>query len=208
MARTIPLLLVTCLLSTASADEPLWSQLKGQFKTKPLSVGLLFQGVADFQPERSLPGENGFQVANFRLSVRGELDSGTAVKYTVLTVGVVSALGQVGINTGSLLASLGIAGLTIGFAARDALSNIISGIFIFWDRPFVIGDLIEVNSQYGRVDRITLRSTRVVTVDGRMLAIPNAAMPIGGLACLPGGVGRSAWPAGHGHRRGAHNCAE
>ncbi len=87
--------------------------------------------------------------------------------------GRVSALGAIGVNTASLLTSLGIAGLTIGFAARDALSNIISGILIFWDRPFVIGDLVDVSGEYGRVERITLRSTRIVTPDGRMLAVPN-----------------------------------
>lgn len=100
----------------------------------------------------------------------------TVTKLLILTLGAVAALSEVGINTASILASLGVAGLTLGFAARDALSNIISGIFIFWDRPFVIGDLIEVGECYGRVDRITLRSTRVVTVDGRMLAIPNTAV--------------------------------
>jgi small conductance mechanosensitive channel len=97
----------------------------------------------------------------------------TAVKYTVLTIGVVSALGSIGIDTGGLLASLGIVGVTIGFAARDSLSNFISGIIIFIDRPFVLGDLVEIDDKYGRVSEITLRSTRVVTSDGRMLAVPN-----------------------------------
>lgn len=95
-------------------------------------------------------------------------------KYAVLTLGVVSALSQLGVNTGSLLTSLGVVGLTLGFAARDTLSNLISGIFIFWDRPFVVGDLIEIGDQYGKVEEITMRSTRVVTVDGKMLAIPNS----------------------------------
>ncbi|MEZ4267166.1 MAG: mechanosensitive ion channel family protein [Myxococcota bacterium] len=98
----------------------------------------------------------------------------TLLKYALLAIGVVAALGQVGVDTTSLLTSLGVAGLTLGFAAKDALSNIISGIFIFWDRPFVIGDLIEINGRYGRVTAITMRSTRVVTVDGKMLAIPNS----------------------------------
>lgn len=113
---------------------------------------------------------------------RANLDATTAsftktvLKYVVLTVGVVNAFDAIGIDTAAVIASLGIAGLTIGFAARDALSNIISGLFIFWDRPFVIGDLIEVAGDYGTVDSITLRSTRVVTVDGKMLAIPNSTM--------------------------------
>jgi len=100
-----------------------------------------------------------------------------AVTRFVLTViGGLTALSQLGIDTTSILTSLGVMGLTIGFAAQNTLSNLISGIFIFWDRPFVIGDLIEVDGEYGRVETITLRSTRLVTVDGRMLAIPNAVI--------------------------------
>ena len=98
------------------------------------------------------------------------------VRYGLGAVAVVAVLGQLGVDTASLLGSLGIVGLTLGFAARDALSNIISGLFILWDRPFTIGDLIEIDGKYGRVDRITMRSTRVVTPDGKMLAIPNSTV--------------------------------
>lgn len=96
--------------------------------------------------------------------------------YTLVAVALVTALGQLGVDVSGLLASLGVAGLTIGFAARDALSNVISGLFIFWDRPFVLGDLVEIGDTYGKVQEITMRSTRVVTPDGRMLAIPNTAI--------------------------------
>lgn len=99
---------------------------------------------------------------------------GTILKYSILLVGLVNALSIVGIDTAGFLASLGIVGITIGFAARDAFSNLISGIMIFLDRPFVLGDLVEVGGNYGRVDLITLRSTRIVTSDGKMLAVPNA----------------------------------
>ncbi len=98
----------------------------------------------------------------------------TVERYAVGTIVLVTALGELGVDTGSLLASLGVVGLTIGFAARDALSNVISGLFIFWDRPFVIGDLVEIDGRYGRVANITMRSTRLVTVDGKMIAIPNS----------------------------------
>jgi len=100
----------------------------------------------------------------------------TVVKYILLGIGLIQALASIGIDATAFLASLGIVGLTIGFAARDALSNLISGLLIFWDRPFVINDLVEVEGSYGRVDTITLRSTRVVTTDGRMLAIPNTTI--------------------------------
>jgi small conductance mechanosensitive channel len=110
---------------------------------------------------------------------RSNMDETTTIftnslfRYGILILGLITALDSVGIKTSAVLASLGIVGLTIGFAARDSLSNLISGIIIFLDRPFVIGDLVEIDSNYGRVDRITLRSTRIVTVDGKMLAVPN-----------------------------------
>lgn len=97
----------------------------------------------------------------------------TSIKFALLAIAVVTAFDSMGIKVSAVLASLGIAGLTIGFAARDSLSNVIAGILIFVDRPFVIGDLVEIDGFYGRVDRITLRSTRIVTVDGKMLAVPN-----------------------------------
>ncbi len=98
----------------------------------------------------------------------------TTLKYLLIIIGLITSLSQIGIDTGSILASLGVAGLTLGFAAKDALSNIISGIFIFWDRPFVIDDLIEIAGKYGTVTEITMRSTRILTVDGKILSIPNS----------------------------------
>jgi small conductance mechanosensitive channel len=114
-----------------------------------------------------------------RIALRTKVDATTfsfietGAKFSLFIIGAITALDSVGIKTSTLLTSMGIVGLTIGFAARDALSNLISGILIFIDRPFVLGDLVEVEGVYGKVDRITLRSTRVVTSDGRMLAVPN-----------------------------------
>lgn len=98
---------------------------------------------------------------------------------TNLVMAIISILALItisiifGINTASILASLGVFGLAIGFAAQDILSNIISGFFIFWDKPFVIDDLIEINDTYGKIDKITMRTTKVVTPDGKLLTIPN-----------------------------------
>ncbi len=98
----------------------------------------------------------------------------TVIKFSMFAFGLVAALSAAGIRTTALLGSLGVAGLTIGFALRDTLSNIISGILVFLDRPFTIDDLVEIDGNYGRVDRITLRTTRIVTNDGKMLAVPNS----------------------------------
>ena len=100
----------------------------------------------------------------------------TLVRYSVVIIGILAVLSSMGINIDSLLTSIGIAGVTIGFAARDAFSNLISGLLIFLDRPFVIGDLVEVADNYGHVEQITLRSTRIITSDGKMLAVPNNEM--------------------------------
>ena len=119
---------------------------------------------------------NPFLKMIFKRSGTNEMTStflSTLAKYSLLIVGSVTALDSMGIKIGAVLASLGIAGLSIGFAARDSLSNIISGILIFIDRPFVIGDIVEIEGFYGRVEKITLRSTRIITSDGKMLAVPN-----------------------------------
>ncbi|MGE0790801.1 MAG: mechanosensitive ion channel family protein [Sandaracinaceae bacterium] len=114
--------------------------------------------------------------AKHRLDTTAASFVAAVVRYGLAAVAVIAVLGQLGVDTASLLGSLGIVGLTLGFAARDALSNIISGLFILWDRPFTIGDLIEIDGKYGRVDKITMRSTRVVTPDGKMLAVPNSTV--------------------------------
>lgn len=109
-----------------------------------------------------------------RLDTTSSLFAQTMVKYVIMTIGGVAAVGELGVNTTSLTAGLGVVGLTVGFAAREVLADVVSGLFIYWDRPFVIDDLVEIGDDYGRVDRVTMRSTRIVTPDGRMLAIPNA----------------------------------
>lgn len=98
------------------------------------------------------------------------------LKYTIFIFAAITTLDQIGLNITSLLAGLGIAGLALGFAAKDTLSNIVAGIFIFWDRPFYIGDLVEIEGEYGEVQNITLRTTRIVTPDGRMISIPNQSI--------------------------------
>lgn len=100
----------------------------------------------------------------------------TLTKTAFISVGLLAGLNAADVQTGTLLASAGVLSLTVGFALKDTLSNIISGFLIFMDRPFTINDLVEIDGQYGRVDRITLRTTRIVTKDGRMLAVPNASV--------------------------------
>lgn len=98
---------------------------------------------------------------------------GQLTRYGLLAVAVLSALGQVGIEVGSLLAGLGILGLAVGLAAQDSLANLIAGITILWDRPFRVGDNVTVAGTFGEVREIGLRSTRILTVEQLDAILPN-----------------------------------
>ena len=85
-------------------------------------------------------------------------------------------LDQLGLDVTLLLGGLGIAGVIAGFAARDSLENFISGVTILVDKPFRVGDYVKIDDEYGRVDEITLRSTRIRTVRNRIMVLPNFDM--------------------------------
>ncbi|MEZ5317046.1 MAG: mechanosensitive ion channel family protein [Vicinamibacterales bacterium] len=91
----------------------------------------------------------------------------------LMVVGIVMAAGQLGINVTAALASIGVAGIAVGFAAQDSLANMIAGFTVFWDKPFRVGDVVEVADEYGKVVEITLRSTRIRTLDNTYVVIPN-----------------------------------
>jgi small conductance mechanosensitive channel len=94
---------------------------------------------------------------------------------TLVFIGVI-VLDQLGLNVTVLIGGLSIAGVIAGFAARDSLENFISGITILVDKPFQVGDYIEIEDEYGQVDEITLRSTRIRTVQNEIIVIPNLQM--------------------------------
>lgn len=91
----------------------------------------------------------------------------------IWVIGVVMALRNVGVDVGALIAGLGIGGLAFALAAQDTIKNIFGGITIFTDRPFRIGDRIKVDGFEGFVEDIGIRSTRIRTLERRLVAIPN-----------------------------------
>ncbi len=99
------------------------------------------------------------------------------LRRTVLAViwslGIVMALNNVGVNVGTLIAGLGIGGLAFALAAQDTIKNIFGGFTIFTDRPFRIGDRIKVDNFDGIVEDIGIRSTRIRTMEKRLITIPN-----------------------------------
>ncbi len=98
------------------------------------------------------------------------------LKIFVLVVAVLVTSQNLGMNVTGLLASLSIGGLAVGLAAQDTLSNLFGAVAIFADKPFRVGDRIQLDSTDGTVEAIGLRSTRVRNLDGHLVTIPNKTM--------------------------------
>ena len=98
---------------------------------------------------------------------------GHLIKWTVMGFGLVIACNQIGIQITALLTGVSIVGLAMGLAAQETLANFIAGIVIFWDKPFRIGDSIEIEGVSGVVQRVTFRSTRMLGADGQVIVLPN-----------------------------------
>ena len=97
------------------------------------------------------------------------------VKLFVILLGSYSLLIIWGINPMGWLASAGIVGIAVGFAAKDTLANLFAGFFILVDRPYKIGDYVNLDSgERGRVTNIGLRSTRLLSRDDIEIILPNA----------------------------------
>jgi MscS family membrane protein len=99
-----------------------------------------------------------------------------SIKAFIIVVAVLIFLPAVGINITGLIASLSIGGLAIGLAAQDTLSNLFGAVAIFLDKPFRVGDRIQLDAIDGTVETIGLRSTRVRNADGHLITVPNKTM--------------------------------
>lgn len=98
---------------------------------------------------------------------------GRLVYGSIWVLGTVVALGVLGLDFTTLLGTLGLTSVAIGFSLRDVLSNYLSGIILLASRPFSLGDQILIQDFEGTVTQIQLRATTVKTYDGRIVSIPN-----------------------------------
>jgi len=96
------------------------------------------------------------------------------IKYTAYALAVTLILNELGINITAIAVSLGIVGIAVGFAARDTISNFISGLFVLGDKSFKVGDIIEISDQKGKVTIMGFRVTKLVTPDNNIITIPNS----------------------------------
>ena len=98
------------------------------------------------------------------------------IYYTLLIVVIIAAVGQLGINTMSFLTIVGAAGLAIGLALKDSLSNFASGVMLILFRPFRQGDVVNAGGVLGKVDKITIFNTILNTPDNQRMIVPNSAV--------------------------------
>jgi MscS family membrane protein len=96
------------------------------------------------------------------------------IKSIVWILAILVALNNAGYNIGAILAGLGIGGIALAMAAKDTISNIFGGVTIFTDQPFKIKDRIKIKGYDGTVTEIGIRSTRIKTLEGRIVTIPNS----------------------------------
>jgi len=112
------------------------------------------------------------------------------VYYLIVLVGFVTVLPVLGLNPSGLLVAGGITGIVIGFASQSVVSNLISGIFILWEKPVRIGDQVEVSGISGFVEDINVMSTIIRTYDGLFVRIPNQTLFTGNITNYTGNVVR------------------
>ncbi len=117
----------------------------------------------------------------FKRYVSANLPENTAknfhkiIYYGIIMITVLVVITSQGIDLSGLMVAGGIFGVIIGFATQSVVSNLISGIFLIFDRPAKIGDLIEITNSkvYGKLMEITIFSTRIKLFDGSIVRVPN-----------------------------------
>lgn len=113
---------------------------------------------------------------------RAKVDDGiTSFTYSLLLASlrigvIISAIASLGINITSLVAAIGAAGITIGLALKDSFSNIASGVLIIINKPFKVGDYLEVDNFQGVVLKIEMMFTTFKTYDNKIIVVPNSKL--------------------------------
>lgn len=94
-------------------------------------------------------------------------------RFVLWTIGLLFVLSNVGINISSLITGLGIGGIAIALATQNILSDLFSSLVIYFDQPFSPGDFIEVGQDMGTVQKIGIKTTRIQSLRGEEIIIPN-----------------------------------
>jgi small conductance mechanosensitive channel len=132
-----------------------------------LIIGILLAGFIERWTYRGLGAWRGFDETLRRFFSK-------VLRYAVLAVVLVTVLSQFGVQTASIIATLGAAGLAIGLALQGTLQNVAAGIMLLVLRPFKAGEYVEAGSVSGTVQEIGLFATELKTADGLFVLAPNS----------------------------------
>jgi small conductance mechanosensitive channel len=103
------------------------------------------------------------------------------MRWVLLLFVIIAALSQLGIDTTSLIALLGAAGLAIGLALQNSLSNFAAGVMLIVFRPFTRGDYVDAGGASGTVDNVSIFTTTLTTPDNKEIIVPNSAIMNGNI---------------------------
>ena len=110
------------------------------------------------------------------MSPQAGLIAGRFAFYAAMAIVAITTLNELGFSLAPLLGAAGVLGIALGFASQTSVSNLISGLFLIAERPFVVGDLIEVEGVTGFVLSVDSISVKLRTFDNKMVRIPNETM--------------------------------
>lgn len=138
-----------------------------------LIIGIWLSGViAKFVGKAMLKGRIGETVVTFTQSF---------LKISIKILTVIAALGTIGFNIASIITALGAATVAIGLALQDSLKNVASGIMILITKPFEVGDFIEISGLSGKVTKIDISNTHLLTRDNKEIIMPNSNVASGNI---------------------------
>ena len=100
----------------------------------------------------------------------------TFFKYIILAFGLVALIYALGLDPAVVLASAGVAGFALSFAAKDIISNFLSGLFLIFGKTIVVNDVVKIEDIYGVVRLVSMRTTEIKTFDGNIVTVPNSTM--------------------------------
>ena len=116
------------------------------------------------------------RLATARISPQFGLVAGKLLFYLGLVTLAISTMTELGFSLAPLLGAAGVVGIALGFASQTSVSNIIAGLFLIVERPFIVDDLIQVDQFVGRVLSVDTMSVKLRTFDNRFVRIPNETL--------------------------------
>ena len=174
-----------CLAVYRWTDNELLAKGTDWFIAKPLTIAIVFvlalvaSRLLVRAIRRFVHGVEAASGATPRVIQRAEtigLVLRSIVRAVVALIAGSTILGELGVNLGPLIAGAGIAGIALGFGAQALVKDFLSGMFMLVEDQFGVGDIIDVGEASGRVEAVSLRTTRIRSVDGTLWHVPNGTI--------------------------------